>query len=252
MTSLNSPALCTSIRRSLRWSFVLVVLLSCTVGSAGEPVDLDEQAFRTGYSIGYQIGGDFKRQGVELDSEMVVRGIEDALSGAEPLLSPAEMRNELTELQRSVTAEQQARAAEQAEENRAAARDFLEGNRSREGVQLTASGLQYEVVEDGTGPSPGPNDTVNVHYRGTRVDGSVFDSSYDRGQPATFRVEQVIPGFAEGLQLMRQGGIYRLYVPPELSYDSGPLAGQTLIFEIELLQVEPGGAGAPPALDEAE
>ena len=252
MTSLNSHALWTSIRRSLHWSFVLVVLLSCTAGYAGEPVDLDEQALRTGYSIGYQIGGDFRRQGVELDPELVVQGIEDALSGEEPLLSPAEMRNELTELQRRVTAEQQARAAEQAEENRAAAQEFLEGNRSREGVQLTASGLQYEVVENGTGPTPGPNDTVNVHYRGTRVDGSVFDSSYDRGQPATFRLDQVIPGFSEGLQLMRQGAIYRVFVPPELSYDSGPLAGQVLIFEVELLRVEPGGGGASAAPDEVE
>jgi FKBP-type peptidyl-prolyl cis-trans isomerase len=170
---------------------------------------------------------------------MVVQGIEDALAGNEPLLAPAEMRDQLTALQERVSAEQKARAAEVAESNRAAAMDFLEKNRSRDGVRVSASGLQYETLEEGTGASPGLGDTVKVHYRGTRVDGTVFDSSYDRGQPATFRLDGVIPGFAEGLRLMKEGGISRLYVPPALAYDTGPLAGQTLVFEVELLDVEP-------------
>jgi FKBP-type peptidyl-prolyl cis-trans isomerase FklB len=220
----------------------LPAVLFCSLSlplSAAEALNLENETTRTNYSLGYQIGGDFKRQGVEMDAEAIVQGISDALSGAQPQMSPAEMNTTLMELKRKVVAEQRQRGKEKELEYLAEGKAFMEENAKKEDVVTTESGLQYKVITEGTGRSPGPEDQVTVHYRGTQIDGTPFDSSYKRNKPATFRLNGVIKGWSEGLQLMQEGGKSQLFIPQNLAYGSrGPLAHRTLIFEVELISVD--------------
>lgn len=207
--------------------------------SADEVLKLDNETARINYSLGYQIGGDFKRQDVDMDAEAVVQGISDALTGARPKMSQPEMTSTLMTLKRKVVAEQQKRGVENELKYVAEGKKFMEENGKKEGVITTESGLQYKVVESGSGKSPGPQEQVTVHYRGTFIDGREFDSSFKKKKPATFAVNRVIKGWSEGLQLMKQGGKSQLFIPENLAYGSrGPLAHRTLIFEVELLAVE--------------
>jgi FKBP-type peptidyl-prolyl cis-trans isomerase FklB len=215
-----------------------ILAVSARPGFAQESLDFSDETVRVNYSLGYQIGGDFKRQGVEMDPEAVIQGIADALSGAQPKLSQPEMHQTLVALKRRIETEQRVRQGAESEAIRQAGIAFLDENETKEGVQVTASGLQYKVIEEGSGRSPQPGDSVRVDYRGTTVDGHEFDSSYRRGEPGQFKVGGVIPGWTEGLQLMKEGGRYELYIPSELAYGMrGPLAGQALIFRMELLEV---------------
>ena len=220
--------------------------------SAAEPLKLEEETPRINYSLGYQIGGDFKRQGVEMDAEAVVQGIRDALSGAEPKMTPAEMSATLTELKRKVVADQRKRGIERELDMLKEGKEFMQQNATEEGVVTTESGLQYKVINEGSGKSPGPEDQVTVHYKGTMIDGKPFDSSYKKNKPATFRVNGVIKGWTEGLQLMKEGGKSQLFIPQNLAYSNrGPLAHRTLIFDVELISVEkPQQAQAPTAAKE--
>jgi len=211
---------------------------------AGERFSPKDDQDLVSYSIGYQVGGDFRRQGIEIDPASLVRGVQDALAGAEPLMAPEEMRQALTELKQQAAAAAKQQREEQAAKNLAEGKAFLAENAEKEGVETLPSGLQYQVLTEGEGDPPAATDTVTVHYRGTLVDGSEFDSSYGRGEPATFPLDRVIPGWTEGLQLMRPGARYRLFVPPELAYGErgggakiGP--NSALIFEVELLAVQP-------------
>ena len=218
-------------------SAVVLCVLSAPLVAA-EALELEDETSRINYSLGYQIGGDFKRQGVEMDAEAVVQGIRDALSGAEPQMTPAEMNATLTELKRKVVADQRKRNVERELDFLKEGEAFLQANAEKEGVVTTESGLQYKVIKEGTGNSPGPEDQVTVHYRGTLIDGTPFDSSYKRNKPATFRLNGVIKGWSEGLQLMKEGGTTQLFIPQNLAYGTrGPLAHRTLIFEVELLSV---------------
>ena len=227
------------MKRLILLALLIPALVSMPL-RAEEALKLEDKNARINYSVGFQVGGDFQRQGIALDPEVVAKGIEDALSGSPPQLTPAEMRKELTELQGRASARQQARADQAAEAQRQAGRAFLEANKTKAGVQTTASGLQYKIIRKGSGRSPSGRDSVRVHYRGTRVDGTEFDSSYERGTPAEFRLDRVIKGWTEGLQLMKEGAKYELYIPPELAYGNrGRLANQTLIFEVELISVKP-------------
>jgi FKBP-type peptidyl-prolyl cis-trans isomerase FklB len=213
---------------------------------AADALDFEEQTTRTNYSVGYQIGGDFKRQGVEINAEAVVQGIRDALSGNTPQLTPAEMNATLVELKNKIVSGQRQRSAETELEKQAAGEKFMRENAAAEGVVTTASGLQYKVIKAGAGKRPGASDEVTVHYRGTLINGNEFDSSFKRGKPSTFRLDSVIKGWSEGLQLMQEGGVYQLFVPPELAYGRrGPLAHRTLVFEVELLSVAPGETASP-------
>jgi FKBP-type peptidyl-prolyl cis-trans isomerase FklB len=205
---------------------------------AAEELDLEKETARTNYSVGYQIGGDFKRQGVELDAAALVRGIEDALHGGEPLISQPEMHETLVDLKRKIVAEERAHATEAELQMLADGREFMEANAKKPGIVSTASGLQYRILEPGTGKHPGPTDEVNCRYRGTLIDGREIDSSGD--EPAHFRLDGVIKGWTQGLQLIGTGGKIQLFVPPELAYGRrGPLAHRTLIFDVELLAVQP-------------
>jgi FKBP-type peptidyl-prolyl cis-trans isomerase FklB len=210
---------------------------------AAAATDLEGEKQKLSYSIGYQVGGDFRRQGLEIDPELVVKGVLDAQAGFEPLMTPEEMRRALTELKQRAAAVAKQQREEQAAKNLAEGKVFLAENAGKEGVRTLPSGLQYQVLSEGEGDPPAATDTVTVHYRGTLIDGSEFDSSYGRGQPATFPLDGVIPGWTEGLQLMRPGARYRLFLPPELAYGErggGPKIGpnSALVFEVELLSVE--------------
>ena len=224
--------------KGFRIFFPLCLTFVAPNAPAGDAQPLADENARINYSVGYQVGGDFERQGVELDPEIVARGVADALTGAEPLMTPAEMNKELSALQQKVTAARKANAEKAAAEQRAAGEAFLEANKGEEGVQVTDSGLQYRIIEPGSGKQPGPTDKVRVNYRGTRIDGTEFDSSYKRGKPAEFGLDGVIKGWTEGLQLMKEGGKAQFFIPPALAYgDKGRLGNQTLIFDVELIAV---------------
>jgi len=200
---------------------------------------------KVSYSLGYQIGGDFKRQGQAIDAKAMVRGVQDALAGATSALGQDEMNTLLVQLKQKVMAQQQEERERLSRESAMAGKQFLAENGKREGVKSLPSGLQYEVLQEGSGDkTPSATDTVTVHYRGTLVDGTEFDSSFSRSQPATFQLDRVIKGWTEGVQLMKPGAKYKLFVPSELAY--GPRGGgkippnATLIFEVELLSIGGG------------
>jgi len=210
---------------------------------ADEGVKLEDSTARTSYSLGHQMGQDLKRQGVTLDRPALVKGLQDGQSGAEPLMGPEEIKTLLAALKQRIMAEAQQRRQAKTEALKQASADFLEANKGKPGVHTTESGLQYKVIEPGAGDKPGATDKVRVHYRGRTAEGHEFDSSYKRGEPVEFALNGVIRGWSEGLQLMQEGAKYELYIPWNLAYSArGPLAHRTLIFEVELLAVNPQDA----------
>jgi FKBP-type peptidyl-prolyl cis-trans isomerase FklB len=224
---------------------ILFVAFLSGICLAAEKPELKGEKEKISYSIGYQIGGDFKRQGIELAPDLLVKGIQDAVGGTEPRVPPQEMRKTLADLKRKVEADARKRHREQAGKNRAEGEAFLAANGKKEGVVTLPSGLQYKVLAAGKGTSPNPTDNVTVHYRGILVDGTEFDSSYKRNKPATFRVDRVIPGWKEALPMMKEGGKWRLFVPSKLAYGERGAGSKippesTLVFEIELISVRSG------------
>jgi len=218
-----------------------ILLLNVRITGAQE-LDFKNDTTRINYSLGYQIGGDFMRQGVDMDADAVVQGIQDALAGNDPQMTLPEMRQTLVMLKNKIMADQKKRQQVEEKEHLAEGKTFLEQNGKKEDVVTLPSGLQYRIVRQGDGKSPGPDDKVTVHYRGTLIDGKEFDSSYKRNEPASFALNGVIKGWSEGLQLMKEGSRWQLFIPPDLAYnDRGPLANQTLIFEVELVSVNPNG-----------
>lgn len=171
-----------------------------------------------------------------------MRGVKDALAGATPALTDEEIQAAMQALQQEVMVKQQEKQKMLGEKNQKEGEDFLAKNKARPGVVTTPSGLQYEVLAPGAGESPKATDKVTVHYKGTLIDGTPFDSSYDRGEPATFVLNQVIAGWTEGVGLMKPGAKYKLYIPPALGYGdrgAGPTIGpnSVLVFEVELISV---------------
>ncbi|MGZ8440536.1 MAG: FKBP-type peptidyl-prolyl cis-trans isomerase [Candidatus Deferrimicrobiaceae bacterium] len=220
------------------------VIAVCFLGVciAGEKTELADENDRVSYSVGYQIEGDFKRQEVELNTEKLVKGVQDARSGAEPLMTRQEMHQALVDLKKKIMAEERKRRKEETEKVRKEGEDFLAGNRKKEGVVTLSSGLQYKVIKEGTGKSPKATNEVTVHYRGTFIDGTEFDSSYQRGNPATFRGDSVIAGWKEAIPMMKEGAKWQLFIPADLAYGergAGPNIppNAALIFEVELIQV---------------
>ncbi|MEE4662096.1 MAG: FKBP-type peptidyl-prolyl cis-trans isomerase [Halieaceae bacterium] len=205
-------------------------------------VTLDTPEQRLSYGIAYGLGDRLKADGVPLDVAAFSAGLSDAVEGNEARLSQEEIGQEMQAYQEKRAAEQAELTAAEAEVNASAGDAYREENASAEGVTTTESGLQYRVITAGDGPTPGPTDVVEVHYRGTLIDGTEFDSSYSRGEPINFGLDQVIPGWSEGLQLMPVGSTYELVIPPELAYGAGgagPIIGPnaTLVFEVELLDI---------------
>jgi FKBP-type peptidyl-prolyl cis-trans isomerase len=197
---------------------------------------------KVSYFIGTQIGNDFQKNGIELNLEVFVQAIKDAMDKKQPKYAEAELEAAMQQFQTEMVAKQKAKADAAAGDNSAEGEKFLAENGKREGVKTTASGLQYEVLKKGDGAKPAATDTVTVHYRGTLLNGKEFDSSYSRNEPTSFPLNQVIPGWTEGLQLMNVNSKYKFFVPSKLAYadrgagsDIGPNA--TLIFEVELLSI---------------
>lgn len=199
---------------------------------------------RASYGVGLNMGRSFGAQGFDVNLDLFIQGIRDGAGEAEPLLTEEEIKTAVQEVQRQIAAAQQAKQKELGEKNAAESEAFLTANASREGVVTRESGLQYEVLTEGVGPTPSADDRVKVHYKGTLVGGQQFDSSYDRDEPVVFALKGLIPAWIEALPLMRVGSKWKLYVPADLGYGEsgagnviGPNAA--LIFEIELLGIEP-------------
>jgi FKBP-type peptidyl-prolyl cis-trans isomerase FklB len=208
---------------------------------------LKDQKDKVSYSIGLQIGFNLGRQKVDISPDMLAAGIKDALAG-KPQLTPEQIKEVMTTFEKDMEQKQK----QAGEKNKTEGAKFLEENKKKEGVKTTASGLQYKVLKEGNGAQPKKTDTVTVNYRGTLINGTEFDSSYKRGQPATFPVTGVIPGWTEALQLMKVGSKYQLFIPSNLAYGErsvGPDIGanSTLIFEVELMDAKPAPTPAPAA-----
>ena len=208
---------------------------------------LKDQKDKVSYSIGMNIGANLSRQKVDINPDLLAAGIKDTIAG-KPQLTQDQVKDVMAQFEKDM--EQKQKAA--GEKNKAEGAKFLEENKTKEGVKTTVSGLQYKVIKEGTGSQPKATDMVTVNYRGTLIDGTEFDSSYKRGQPATFPLNGVIKGWTEGLQLMKKGGKYQFFVPSNLAYGErsvGPdiAANATLIFEVELLDVKPPPTPAPQA-----
>ncbi len=201
--------------------------------------DLKSQKEKMSYIIGMDMGKNLKNQSIDIDQAAFARGIKDALSGGKSSLTDEEIRQTMTVFQKEMMAKNQALG----EKNRKEGEAFLAGNKKKQGVITLPSGLQYKVINAGKGRKPKPTDTVTVHYRGTLIDGTEFDSSYRRGQPATFPVNGVIPGWTEALGLMQEGAKWQIFVPSNLAYGERGTGGQigpnaTLIFEVELVSIQ--------------
>ncbi|MDE5686113.1 MAG: FKBP-type peptidyl-prolyl cis-trans isomerase [Paramuribaculum sp.] len=199
---------------------------------------------RISYALGLSMGNNFRSSGIEkIDVKDFADGVAAVFDGAQPKMSYEEAKEEIRKFFTAMEERQQAEAAKKGEINAKAGEEFLSKNAQREGVMTTESGLQYEIIEEGAGESPTKGDRVTVHYTGKLIDGTVFDSSVERGEPATFGVTQVIPGWVEALQMMKVGAKWRLFIPSALAYGPNGAGGvigpnSTLIFDVELLKIE--------------
>jgi FKBP-type peptidyl-prolyl cis-trans isomerase len=234
-----------SVKKLLVIAALLALALTCVScggGSEARKTSLDTEVERASYAYGMDVAVSMLRSGFELDVPSFIQGFRDTLEGNAPLLTDAEKMQVMQEFATKMREKQMAEAESAAVTNLAEGTAFLEANKTAEGVTTTDSGLQYIVLEEGTGASPSPSSRVKVHYTGTLIDGTKFDSSYDRGAPAEFPVQGVIPAWTEALQLMKVGGKIKIFAPPEIAYrDRGapPVIGPnaTLIFEIELVEI---------------
>ncbi len=221
---------------------------TATAAKSAEPPALttrkDKFSYALGMNIGSGLGANLKRQSVEVDWNLVSQGLKDSAAGSKTRLTEDEAKVVLTEVQTELQKQQQEKMKEAAEKNKTEGEAFLAANKDKEGVVTLPSGLQYKILTTGTGPKPAATDSVVCNYRGTLVNGTEFDSSYKRGQPATFGVGQVIKGWTEALQLMPVGSKWQLFIPSSLAYGErgeprgGIEPNATLIFEVELLSIQ--------------
>ena len=231
---------------------VCIVLCSTGMVIAQETSPLKEQKDKLSYSLGVNIGRSMKRDAIDANPDMVVQGIKDALAAGKMLLTDEEMAQAFTVLQQEmITKKTEARKA-LAEKNLKEGEKFLAENSRKEGVVTQPSGLQYKIITDGTGKKAKPTDAVTVNYRGTMIDGTEFDSSYKRNEPAAFQLQNMIPGFTEGVSQMKVGSKWQLFIPSKLAFGEegaeeaiGPNAA--LIFEVELLDAKDAAATDPTA-----
>ena len=203
----------------------------------------NQELDRLSYALGLSMGNNFRASGIEtINVQDFADGVAAVYYSSKPKMSYDEAKAEIQKYFTALEAKQQEAAKVMSEANAQAGRDFLDANGKRAEVKITPSGLQYEVIKQGNGPKPDRTDRVVVHYTGKLIDGTVFDSSVERGEPATFGVTQVIPGWVEALQLMNAGSQWRLFIPSDLAYGPNGAGGaigpnQTLIFDVELLEV---------------
>jgi FKBP-type peptidyl-prolyl cis-trans isomerase FklB len=243
-----------------------VLFLAATVCGAEEPATRTEapaqepavktpaeaSAFKTqkekvSYALGMAFGRNMKSQGIDLDPDVFIRAYKDTLSGTKPPMTDEEAQQTMSAFQTEMVAKQQEEVKKKGEEQKAKGEAYLAENKKKEGVHTTASGLQYKILKEGDGKKPAAGDTVTVNYRGTFVDGTEFDSSFKRNEPASFPVSGVIPGWTEALQLMKTGSKYEIVIPSNLAYGEKGAGGvippnATLVFEVELISIAPPAA----------
>lgn len=226
--------------RYLAVAVLITLIIGCGQQSA-QDVELSTFNDSVSYSIGSDIGKNFKRQEIDINLDALYKGLAESYAEKELVISEVESTKLLGRFQNEMKAKMEAKNNAAATENITKGEEFLAENKNKEGVKVTDSGLQYKVLEEGSGPKPKATDKVKVHYIGTLLDGTEFDSSIKRGQPAEFPLNGVIKGWTEGLQLMNVGAKYEFYIPSELAYgERGPQTigpNQTLIFEVELLEI---------------
>jgi len=239
--------------------FVSILVIGMLV-LAGQVYGVDESALKSekdklSYTFGANFGKSLKQQEIEINTDIFIKGMKDGLSGGKMVLTDQEMKDTMTAFQKDMATKQAEKRKALAETNKKEGDAFLAANKSKEGIKTLPSGLQYKVITEGTGKSPKATDAVVTQYRGTLIDGTEFDSSYQRKAPATFKVNGVIKGWTEALQLMKEGSKWQLFVPSELAYGergAGPNIGPNavLIFEIELISAKeesaaPSKPGSP-------
>lgn len=213
---------------------------------------LQTQKDKASYAIGLNIGRSMQKDSVDIDPNILLRGMKDGLAGAKPLLTDDEAKATMVAFQADLRKKQEVKMQALSEANKTQGEAFLAENKTKEGIVTLPSGLQYKILTEGTGPKPAATDTVVCNYKGTLLDNTEFDSSYKRGQPATFPVSGVIKGWTEALQLMPVGSKWQLFIPSELAYGArgGPGGGigpnATLVFEVELMSIQPKADVKPP------
>lgn len=234
------------LKRVMTGLAVAVLIAGCQPQEEkkAEATQLDTDLQRLSYGMGYNLGSRIKGE-IDLDIDTFATGVRHGSTGDQRLMSDEEIVAAMQKFQEQETAKYEAQMAELSAANQAESEAYLAENAGKEGVVTTESGLQYRIIEEGEGAAPGLTDTVEVHYRGTLIDGTEFDSSYARGEPVSFPVNGVIPGWTEALQLMSKGSKWELVIPSDLAYGPGGTGGpigpnQALIFEVELLDINPG------------
>ena len=224
----------------MRFVFALIILMALMTGPVMAQ-DLTTEKGKLSYSVGWDIGEDIKRRGAEFDVEAIIAAVRDSSAGKEPQVPSEEMVAMLTELQKKVRQEQAEAFQKLAEENQTKSDEFLAANLSKNGIVALPSGIQYRIIEEGDGARPGMDSTVKVHYRGSKINGHEFDSSFARGVPEEFAVSTVLKGWQEVLPLMKTGATWQVFVPPELAFGArgNPPVGpnEALIFDLKLVEV---------------
>jgi len=226
----------------MRSRLALTILFMLASGSVLAQ-DVNTEKGKLSYAVGWDIGADIKRRSTEFDVESLITAIRDIVAGEEPKVTTEEMRTLLTALQEKVRAEQVEQFRELSEKNQAESEAFLLANKSKTGIVVLPSGIQYRIIEEGDGARPGLESKVTVHYRGSKLDGREFDSSFARGTPEEFTVNAVLKGWQEVLPLMKAGSTWQIFVPPELAFGArgNPPVGpnEALMFDLKLVEILP-------------
>ncbi len=229
----------------MKYAFIILLSIGFffSLSAAGDKLKLKDQSDKGSYSLGYQFGESLKRGGVDINLTAYAYGIQNTLGGKEPLMRIEEIRATVRGLRQRTIVAQKEKHKELAAKNLSEGKTFMQKNAKIKGVKTLPSGLQYRVLVKGSGRNPKANDTVTVHYRGTFINGTEFDSSYKRDRPQTFQVNGVIRGWIEALQLMKEGAKWQLFIPPKLAYGergrgSRMPPNSTLIFEVELISIK--------------
>ena len=224
----------------MRSRLALIILFMLASGSA-MAIEVTSEKGKLSYAVGWDIGADINRRSTEFDVEALITAVRDIVAGNDPKVAPEEMRTLLTTLQEKVRAEQVEQFRKLSEENQAKSEEFLQANKAKTGIVVLPSGIQYRIIEEGDGARPGMESRVSVHYRGSKLDGREFDSSFARGTPEEFTVNAVLKGWQEVLPLMKVGSTWQIFVPPELAFGArgNPPVGpnEALMFDLKLIEL---------------